>query len=159
MNHIELLSRRLREQGWSKRGLSLHMGWHADKIHRWSTGEHNAWVADVERCWQEIGHTLLPVRVPYIKPRLTVGDNPKKFQAKYQDTHKIIHMLFSEIEERRLVKKAVFDAAGVPDRECRRWAKQPQGGGIECVEACFNVMGMSLLPFPISTLGAIHAAA
>lgn len=158
MNHVQVLSSEILRQGWSQQAFSVHMGWQKEKINRWKIGEQTPWTSQLEDCWQALGFTLLPTRMPSISPRLVVGKNDKP-SCTIHGTHKLVAMLFLEMEQRRLVRRHVLDEAGLESETFKRWSKDPRGGRAASLEACWNVMGMSMIPFPISTLGAIHAAA
>ena len=158
MDHVKLLSMELKRAGWGQEAFSIHMGWHRNKLYNWNKQVHRPYVSQMEDCWQKLGYTLLPARMPSIAPRLVNGKSTHN-PPYASDTHKIVAMLLMEIDQRNLSRRGVAEAAGYEHDSLLRWSKDPRGGHMDSVEACWNVMGMSLLPFPISTLGAIHAAA
>lgn len=158
MNHVDMLSKELGKQGWSQHSFSEHMGWHKEKMNRWKLGRQSPWISQMEDCWQALGFTLLPARLPSITPRLSSGGNDRPLRT-ISSSHKLVTMLFIEMDDRRLMRQEVLEIAGLAHDTFRVWARDPRGGRTSSVEACWNVMGMSMIPFPISTLGAIHAAA
>ena len=67
-------------------------------------------------------------------------------------------MLLTEIEQRRLIHTDVLDQVGLSRDTFQTWAKNSHLGRIDDLESCFNVMGLSLIPIPVFTLGIINAA-
>jgi hypothetical protein len=155
---VKALVAEMRKQGWTQKAFSTHLGFHPVKIDRWVEGSQLPRVSQMEAAWRELGYTLLPVRLPSLSPRLVSGKTKEVNRVILSQAHPIIFSLLSEIEQRKLIHTDVLEAAGLAHDTFRSWAKNPHLGRIADVEACFNVMGLSLLPFPVATLGLLNAA-
>jgi hypothetical protein len=163
MKHLDLLSAELKRRGMTKRHLSREMGWHEDTIARW--GEHGPgktskpWIDDLDRCWNYLGMQLVPVRTADLKSwRLDEPLQPRVNKPS-RNCHRIIDALFEEMEARNFPRRVIADKAGVGVNTLGRMATGKSRGKPEILEACFNVMGLSLVPVHMATLAALKAAA
>ena len=155
---IKALTAEMRKQGWTQKGFSTHLGFHPVKIDRWVEGSQLPRVHQMEAAWRELGFTLLPVRLPSLTPRMVSGKTKEVYRVLPSKAHPLVFTLLAEIEQRQLIHTDVLEAAGLAHDSFRSWANSPHLGRIADLEACFNVMGLSLLPFPIATLGLLNAA-
>lgn len=155
---VKALVSEMRKQGWTQKGFSAHLGFHPVKIDRWVEGTQLPRIHQMDAAWRELGHALMPVRLPGLKPRLVSGNTKPVCRVLPSIAHPIVFMLILEIEQRKLIHTDVLAAAGLAHDSLRSWANNPHLGRVGDIEACFNVMGLSLIPIPVTTLGIINAA-
>ena len=148
MNHLELLLSEMQRQGITKRDMARAMNWHEDTLIRWdrTTARTNrAWLDDLALCWLHLGYELVPVRMPGMKSRIPNGSSFATNKKPYR-CHPIVRVMFEELEARGIRREDLASAVGIHPNTLDNMEAGRSRGKPDIVEACFNVLGMTLKP-------------